>query len=131
MPRKSRDATDAELAVLQVLWSCQSATIREITDAIYPARSASDYATVKKLLARIEDKGLVIRDASRMAHLFSAAITQDELIARRLQDVAEDICQGSHTPLLMNLLKNKKYSAKERKQLHNLFDELFRSKTKT
>lgn len=130
MARNRKDVTDAELAVLQVLWACESATIREITDSLYPTGSASDYATVKKLLARIEDKGLVDRDASATAHVFSPAITQDDLIARRLQNVAEDFCDGSHTPLLMNLLKNKKYSAKERKQLHDLVDELFGSEKK-
>lgn len=130
MARTPKDVTDAELAVLRVLWNSGSATIREITDAIYPNGAASEYATVKKLLARIEDKGLVDRDASQMAHVFSATITQEDLISRRLQDVAEDICDGSHTPLLMSLLKNKRYSAKERKQLHEAFDELFRSKSK-
>lgn len=130
MARNRKDVTDAELAVLQALWASGSATIRQITDSLYPTGSASDYATVKKLLARIEDKGLVDRDTSQTAHVFSPAISQDDLISRRLQNVAEDICDGSHTPLLMNLLKNTKYSATERKQLHNLVDELFGSQKK-
>lgn len=124
MAIKPADVTDAELAVLQVLWNTP-ATIREITDVIYPAGSLSHYATVKKLLSRIEAKGLVNRDASQFAHRFTAAITQDDLIARRLQHVAEDICDGSHAPLLMNLLKSRKYSAEERRQLYALFEELF------
>ncbi|TWT78588.1 BlaI/MecI/CopY family transcriptional regulator [Neorhodopirellula pilleata] len=126
MVRKPKDVTDAELAVMQVLWMRESATIREITDRIYPAGTASDYATVKKLLARLEEKTLVHRDASDTAHVFTATITQDDLITRRLRDVAEDFCDGSHTPLLMNLLKNTKYSTREREQLQNLFNELFK-----
>ncbi|TWU10935.1 Penicillinase repressor [Allorhodopirellula heiligendammensis] len=129
MAIKPADVTDAELAVLQVLWN-GSATIREITDLIYPEGSPSHYATVKKLLSRIESKGLVKRDSSQIAHRFTAAISQDDLIARRLQHVAEDICDGSHTPLLINLLKNRKYSAQERRELHELFDELFGNRTK-
>ncbi len=124
MAIKPADVTDAELAVLQVLWN-GPATIRQITDVIYREGLPSQYATVKKLLSRIEGKGLVERDSSQTAHRFTAAITQDDLIARRLQHVAEDICDGSHAPLLMNLLKNRKYSARERRQLHELFDELF------
>ena len=130
MGQKPRDVTDAELAVLQVLWDRSSATIRELTDAIYPVGGASDYATVKKLLARLETKGLVARDASEMAHLFSATISKDDLIGRRLQDLAKDVCDGSATPLLMHLLKKKDYSARERQQLHDLLDELIRSKPK-
>ncbi|TWT65280.1 BlaI/MecI/CopY family transcriptional regulator [Allorhodopirellula solitaria] len=118
------DVTAAELAVLHALWN-GSATIREITDVVYSGGSASEYATVKKLLSRIEAKGLVTRDTSQLAHRFSAAISPDDLIARRLQDVAEDICDGSHTPLLMNLLTHRQYSAPERKQLRELLNELF------
>ena len=129
MVRKPKDVTDAELAVMQVLWDQPSATIRGITDVIYPAGSPSDYATVKKLLARLEEKQLVMRDGNQMTHVFTAAISQDDLIDRRLQDVATDLCDGAHTPLVMNLLKNRQYSASERKQLHDLFDELFGSES--
>jgi hypothetical protein len=59
MGRKPRDVTDAELAILQVLWDRGSATIRALTDARYPPGGPSDYATVKKLLARLESKGIV------------------------------------------------------------------------
>lgn len=127
MVRKPKDVTDAELSVMQILWEHEAATIREITDAIYPAGSPSDYATVKKLLARLEVKQLVLRDSSKMTHVFTAVISQDELIDRRLHDVAADLCDGSHAPLVMNLLKNREYSDSERKQLHDLFDELFGS----
>ena len=59
MAQKPKDVTDAEMAVLQVLWDRSSATIRELTDAVYPGGGASDYSTVKKLLARLQTKGLV------------------------------------------------------------------------
>ena len=129
MRRKPADITDAELAVLQVLWN-GPATIREITSVIYPECSASQYATVKKLLARIEQKNIVERDTSQMAHRFTATVSRDDLIGRRLQDVAEDICDGSHVPLLMNLLKRQTFSAEQRKQLDELFDELFQDDSK-
>ena len=127
MARKQRDVTGAELTVLQYLWDHEPATIRDITNAVYPRGGESKYATVKKLLARLEAKELVTRDASRMTHEFAAAINQDDLIQRRLQDLANALCEGSQTPLLMNLLRNRRYTAKERKQLHDLFDELFGS----
>ena len=120
-----RDVTDAELAVLQVLWNESSLTVRQIVDQLYPAGGESDYATVKKLLSRLESKGFVSRDASQMTHRFSAELTQEQLIEMRLSDVAADLCDGDSTPLVMNLLKNRKYSARERRQLHALFDELF------
>ena len=36
MARTPQDVTDAELAILEVLWELDSATIRQITDNLYP-----------------------------------------------------------------------------------------------
>ncbi len=130
MGRKPRDVTDAELAILQVLWDRGSATIRALTDARYPPGGPSDYATVKKLLARLESKGIVRRDASNMAHLFQATISQDDLIGRRLRHLAEDLCGGSRTPLLMHLIRNKDFTKKEREELHQAFTDLTRPNPK-
>ena len=82
------EVTDAELAVLQALWDRGPATIRQLTDRLYPAGSASCYATVQKLLERLEGKAFVKRDRSGAVHAFSARVCRDELIGRRLRTVA-------------------------------------------
>src|SRR2546428_14111749 len=98
MARTPQDVTDAELAVLQVLWQ-SSATIRQITDALYPCGGNAQYATVQKLLERLEGKGFIERDRSGAAHTFAAAVNRQELIGRRLQATAEKLCGGPLTPL--------------------------------
>src|SRR5262249_8558273 len=100
MPRPPQDVTNAELAVLQVLWEQGPSTIRQLTDRLYPEGRAAQYATVQKLLERLEDKGHVTRDRRPAVHVFAAAVGRDELIGRRLQEVAEKLCGGSWTPLL-------------------------------
>jgi predicted transcriptional regulator len=112
------------LAVLQVLWERGSCNIRQITAVLYPDGRAAHYATVQKLLERLEVKDCVNRDRGSAVHCFTAAIDRDELIGRRLQSVAEKLCGGSWTPLLTHLVQNQKLSAQERKALRNLIDEL-------
>jgi predicted transcriptional regulator len=124
MARTPQDVTDAELAVLQVLWDQGPATIRQITDKLYPEGRTAQYATVQKLLERLEDKGCVRRDRGPAVHLFAAAIDRGELIGRRLQTMAEKLCGGSLTPLLTHLVQSQKLSAAERQELRNLIDEL-------
>src|SRR5947209_6796426 len=124
MARNPQDVTDAELAILQVLWDEGPATIRRLTDVLYPAGGAAQYATVQKLLERLEAKGYVGRQRTGSAHLFSAAVPRDELIGRRLQDVAEKLCGGSLTPLLTHLVRTRRLSARERQELRDLIDEL-------
>jgi predicted transcriptional regulator len=124
--KKLRDVTDAELAVLQVLWEQGAATVREITGRVYPSQSESDYATVKKLLARLEAKKCVRRDRSRSVHSFSARVGRDDLIGRRLQDVADALCEGSWTPLLTHVVGAQELTARQQQMLADLIDELER-----
>jgi predicted transcriptional regulator len=126
MARTPRDITDAELAVLQVLWDEGPCSIRRITDVLYPEGRAAQYATVQKLLDRLETKGCVRRDRTSPIHQFDAAIDRDALIGRQLRTVAEKLCGGSWTPLLTNLVQNQKLSAKELQALRELIEELDR-----
>lgn len=124
MARTPRDVTEAELAVLQVLWDRGPATIRQLTDALYPGGGAAQYGTVQKLLDRLDAKGYVRRDRGGAAHTFAAAVGRDDLIGRRLRDVAEKLCGGSLTPLLTHLVRTRSLSAKERQTLRSLIEEL-------
>lgn len=124
MARTPRDVTDTELALLQFLWDSGPATIRRLTDVLYPGGGTAQYATVQKLLERLEAKGCVHRQRTPPAHVFSAAIARDDLIGRRLQDMAEKLCGGSLTPLLTHLVRTKAMTMRERQELRNLIDEL-------
>jgi predicted transcriptional regulator len=124
MARTPEDIPPKELAVLQALWDQGPATIRQITDKLYPEGRTAQYATVQKLLERLEAKKCVTRDRSAAVHVFTAALDRDELIGRRLQSVAEKLCGGSWTPLLTHLVQSERLSAEDRQELRNLIDEL-------
>jgi predicted transcriptional regulator len=126
MARDLPDLPDAELAVLQALWDRGPATIRQLTDALYPAGTDAHYATVQKLLERLEAKDFVGRDRRSWAHVFSARVDRDEFIGRRLEAVAEKLCGGSLTPLLTNLVRSQRLSARERREIRKLMEELDR-----
>jgi predicted transcriptional regulator len=124
MSREAQDVTEAELAILEILWREGSAPIRRITDAIYPRASTAQYATVQKQLERLEAKGFVNRDRSMFVHVFSPAVARDELIGRRLQAVVDKLCGGSLAPILSHLAgRTAKLTDAERKALRGLIDQ--------
>ena len=123
MARTPQDITDAELDVLQVLWKHGPLAIRRITELLYGDCKTSQYATVQKLLDRLESKECIARDRTSNIHVFSPRIGRDELVGRRLQAVAEKLCEGSWTPLLTNLVQMKKLSEKDRQMLRQLIDD--------
>ncbi len=124
MARTPQDVTDAELSVLQVLWEEGHATIRRLTEVLYPGGGTSHYATVQKLLDRLEAKQCVRREREGTAHRFEAAVDRQELIGRRLRSMADKLCGGSLSPLLTHLVRAQRLSASERQELRALIDEL-------
>ena len=133
MVHKPYDVTEAEQAVLEALWAKGTASIRQLTDELYPDGTASNFSTVQKLLERLEGKGFVERARRGSTYLFRPLVDRRELIGRRLSAVAESLCDGSLTPLLEHLVETHDLTPEERKSLHTLiekFDEKARTKKK-
>jgi predicted transcriptional regulator len=124
MPRTPRDVTEAELAVLRVLWDRGPASVRAIADELAARGSPAQAATVQKLLERLEGKRWVARDRTGPVQLFRPAADRDHLIGRRLRGIADELCEGSVSPLLSHLVQNERLSAADRKALRDLIDRL-------
>jgi BlaI family transcriptional regulator, penicillinase repressor len=122
-PMKIEPVTDWELAILEVIWTGEAPTSREIAEAIYERVSDSKVASVQKLLERLESKGYVNRDRRERAHRFQAAIEQKEFLQHQMRVLADRHCGGSITPLVTALLRSKGISKKDRQQLRKLIDE--------
>jgi predicted transcriptional regulator len=124
MPRTPQDVTDAELAILRLLWERQRDTIRRLSETIYPNGTTVHYATVQKLLERLEGKKFVKRNRNDWPHTFQPIVDRSDLINRRLQITADKLCAGSLAPLLTNLVKASQLTAEERQSLRSLLDDL-------
>lgn len=124
MPRTPRDVTEAELNVLQVLWRLGPASVRQIVEAQQEEGNLSQAATVQKLLERLEVKEWVVRDRSENVQRFRATADRDELIGRRLQGIAEELCEGSLTPLLSHLVKRERLTPSDKQALRDLIEQL-------
>jgi len=122
MPRER--VTEAELSVMQLLWSQREAGIRELADALYPDGGASAYATVQKLLDRLQGKGFVDRRPSGRRNLFRSLVSRSELIVRRLQETADALCDGALSPLLTHLVEVSDLDDVQLGELRRLVEEL-------
>ncbi len=120
----SSDVTEAELSVLKTLWKDGPASIRSLTDALYPGGGASHYATVQKLLERLQRKAFVSRQPQGRANIYSATVEREELIAHRLQATADTLCGGSLSPLLTQLVGNARLNSQDLSALRGLMNRL-------
>src|SRR5436309_56935 len=113
MAKATPTITDAEWAVLEQLWGRGPASVRQLAEVLYPGGGPSEYATVHKLLERLETKGVVARERGAGAYQFRAAVGRDEAIGQQLGALAEKLSGGSLQPLLSNLVRSRRVSAGE------------------
>jgi predicted transcriptional regulator len=114
----------AELEVLKVLWERPPATVREVNAALREQGRDQAYTTVQTLLQRLEAKGFVRCDKSGPAHVYQAAVSRDDLVNRRLRELADQLCDGTSSPLLLALVEGSRLTAAEIRQLRELLDRL-------
>ncbi len=123
------DVTDAELAVLKELWELGPSTIRELTDRLYPGGATSHYATVQKLLERLENKRCVKRRGRGRANEYRADVEVGDLIDHTLRGAAARLCDGSLAPLLTHLVHATRHDAEQVEELKRLVRRLDRKGT--
>ena len=123
MTRKSQSVTDAELAVLKVLWERGPLPAKAITTEIYPDGAESEFASVHSFLQRLEKKGLVTRDRSSFVHIFSAAVSQASIAGQEMASLAERLGDGSVAPFIMHLVEQKRLTKKEAEEIRKLLDK--------
>ena len=124
MPRQSAVVTDAELSVLDFLWSQSSASVRDIAQAVYQKNTAAYHATVNSLLDQLEAKGYVHRDRSNFAHLFSAKVDRSVVVGKQIQQIADRHFDGALSPMFLALVENMKLKPKDLKAIRRIVDDI-------
>ncbi|HJN18868.1 MAG TPA: BlaI/MecI/CopY family transcriptional regulator [Armatimonadota bacterium] len=115
--------TDAELAILRVLWSRGPSTVRDVHENLARVHETG-YTTTLKLLQIMAQKGLVTRDESRRSHVYTTTVTEDETQRQIVGDVLERAFGGSARQLVMQALSTKRASPEELAEIRALLDEL-------
>jgi BlaI family transcriptional regulator, penicillinase repressor len=115
--------TDAELAILRVLWRLGPSTVREVWDRINPAQKTG-YTTVLKILQIMFEKGLVKRDDTARSHVYEAAVTEDQTQRQVIGQLLERLFAGSAPRLVMQALAVKKASRADLAEIRKLLDEM-------
>lgn len=115
--------TEAELAILKVLWQRGPSTVREVTEHLQDERGTG-YTTALKLMQIMTEKGLVKRDESERSHVYTAVATAETTQRQLLGDLLERVFSGSAQQLVMQALSTKRASKAELAEIRSLIDTL-------
>jgi predicted transcriptional regulator len=119
MKRETPRPTEGELELLSILWKSGPATVREIFEAVNVRRDVV-YTGVLKLLQIMTEKGLVQRDERERAHVYSAAVSQDETEVRFLRELSDRFFAGSAARLALRALEMEKADDGELDEIRKL-----------
>ena len=115
--------TPAELEILRVLWQRGPSTVREVHGTLSGTRPTG-YTTVLKMLQIMTDKGLVGRDESQRAHVYSARLAEAQTQRQLVRDLLDRAFDGSAMKLVMHALAARKSSPEEIARIRRLLDEI-------
>src|SRR6186997_1083753 len=121
MNRPAPRPTDAELAILRILWERGPSTVRQVHDILGQERTAA-YTTALKLLQIMTEKGLVERDEPDRTHIYRARLSEETTQRQLVRDLVDRAFGGSSTKLVMQALATKRASADELRDIRKAID---------
>jgi predicted transcriptional regulator len=113
--------TDAELAILRVLWQHGTCTVRQVHDALSSERPAA-YTTALKMLQIMTEKGLVRRDVSDRTHVYQAKLSEEQTQRQLVRDLLDRAFGGSYSKLVMQALSAKRATPEELNEIRRLLE---------
>ena len=122
MPRMTvPKPTDAELAILRVLWDRGPSTVRQVHEVLARERHAA-YTTSLKLLQIMTEKGLVRRDETDRTHVYHARFSEQQTQRQLVRDLLDRAFGGSASKLVMQALAARRASPEELGAIRKLIE---------
>lgn len=115
--------TEAELAILHVLWQHGPSTVRFVHETLHVQKDVG-YTTTLKLMQIMADKGLVRRNVESRTHVYEAALSETEAQKELLDGFLHTTFRGSAMKLVMQALGNHKTSREELDEIRKFIETM-------
>lgn len=121
MMSKIPKPTEAELAILGVLWDRGTATVREVHDTLSRTQDTG-YTTVLKFLQIMHEKGLVTRDTSQRSHVYAPAVAREAIQTNLVSELLDKAFEGSAQNLILRALAARPSTPEELDAIRAMID---------
>ncbi len=125
MSDKVRPAiSDAERAVLKILWEHGPGTVRELQEQLAGEGQEWTRSTVITLLQRLEKKGYAASDKSGFAFVFRAAVSLEDVLHQRLEQLTQELSAGDPAPLVLAFAERHRFTEEEIQRFRKMIDQM-------
>jgi len=114
-----------EMQIMEVLWSCGSASIREIQES-FPEKKRPAYTTIQTTVYRLEAKKAV-RRVKKVGnfHVFEAGVSRDVAQSKLIDDLLA-LFGGRTQPVMAHLIESGKLTLADIKEAEKTLRQLER-----
>src|SRR6185437_6453361 len=116
MRRTSATLTEQELEIMKLVWERESATVREIYEALLGTRKVA-YTTVMTMMKILEEKKYLNKILVDRAYVYRPAQSKSQVIGGMVREFVNRVFNGSAKPLVVHLVEEHKLSAKDLKEI--------------
>ena len=114
--------TDAELAILRVLWERGPSTVRQVHEVLVVRVGQTAYTTALKLLQIMTEKGLVRRDDTDRTHVYTHRLSEEQTQRQLVRDLLDRAFGGSSSKLVMQALNARRATPEELGEIRKLIE---------
>lgn len=113
--------TQAELAILSILWNLGPSTVREVHNALSGKRTG--YTTALKQMQVMVEKGLLARSERYRSHVYEARLPKEQTQRQLAKNLLQRAFDGSAKSLVLGALSSQKVSSAELAEIRQILDE--------
>ena len=115
--------SDAEHAVMEVLWDEAPLSAQDVSERVDPSRGWSAN-TVKTLLGRLSAKSVIAHEAEGRRYLYRPLVDRDDYVERESRRLIDRLFGGRLTPLVAHLAERDALTARDIAEIEALLKEL-------
>lgn len=118
-PKPSTTLTEAELRIMEILWTQGPGTVQQVLDAL-PGKPALAYNSVLTTIRILERKGYVEHVKDGRAHVYKALLERKDATRSEIRHLMSRFFRDSHEELVLNILEDRGMDSEELEQLKKI-----------
>src|SRR5580700_6428328 len=122
MRPKHTTLTPQELEIMKLVWERDSATVRDIYEALLEHRKIA-YTTVMTMMGILETKGYLKKRRQDRAFMYRPAHPKNQVIGGMIREFMDRVFNGSAEPLLVHLVKSRRIREKDLEKIARMIEE--------
>lgn len=122
MRPKQSTLTPQELEIMKVVWERDSATVRDVYEALLERRKIA-YTTVMTMMKILESKGHLKKRQQQRAYVYRPTRPKDKVIGKMIREFMDRVFSGSAEPLLVHLVKGKHIRERDLEKVRRMLEE--------